>query len=58
MKDYNGSLKEVIMAMLEADTDSCEVTNTVGDISVTLDITIIKIVKGEETVYDATLEVE
>lgn len=58
MKDFNGSLKQVIMAMIEADTDSCEVTNTVGDISVTLDITILKIVKAGETVYDATLEVE
>ena len=54
MKDFNGSLKQVIMAMIEADTDSCEVTNTVGDISVTLDITILKIVKAGETVYDNT----
>ena len=49
----DGNLKQIIMAMIEADTDCCEVTNTVGDISVTLDITITKIVKAGETVYEA-----
>ena len=51
--NFNGNLKQIIMAMLNADTDCCEVTNTVGDISVTLDITITKIVKAGETVYEA-----
>ena len=49
----NGNLKEIIKAMIEADTDCCTVTNAVGDISVTLDITITKIVKAGETVYEA-----
>lgn len=53
MEGFNGSLKQIIMAMIEADTDCCEVTNTVGDISVTLDITITKIVNAGETVYEA-----
>lgn len=51
--NFNGSLKEIIKAMIEADTDCCEVTNTVGDISVTLDITITKILKAGETVYES-----
>lgn len=51
--NFNGNLKQIIMAMIGANTDCCEVTNTVGDISVTLDITITKIVKAGETVYEA-----
>lgn len=52
-KDFKGTLKEVILQMLENDTDCCEVTNTVGDTSVTVEVTITKIVSGGEVIYDA-----
>jgi hypothetical protein len=52
-KDFKGTLKEVILQMLENDTDCCEVTNTVGDTSVTVEVTITKIVGGGEVIYDA-----
>lgn len=51
--NFNGNLNQIIKAMIEADTDCCEATSTIGDISVTLDITITKIVKAGVIVYDA-----
>lgn len=53
MEKFSGNLKEIIIAMLNNNTDNCEVTNTVGDFSVTLDIILTKIVKGEEVIYDS-----
>jgi hypothetical protein len=52
-KEFNGTLKEIILAMIEAETDCCEVTNTVEDFSVTVEVTIKKIVDGDTVVYDA-----
>lgn len=52
-RDFKGTLKEVILHMIENDTDCCEVTNTVGDASVTVEVTITKIVSGDEVIYDA-----
>ena len=52
-KEFKGTLKEIILAMIEADTDCCEVTNTVDDFSVTVEVTIKKIVDGNTVVYDA-----
>ena len=57
-KECTGNLKEIILAMIEAGTDCCEVTNTVGDISVSVDVTITKITHGDEVVYDAAEEDE
>lgn len=51
--EFKGTLKEVINAMLLNDTDNCEVTHTLGDISVVIDITIKKITKAGEVLYDA-----
>jgi hypothetical protein len=51
---FNGNLKDIILQMIENDTDCCEVTNTVGDTSVTVEVTITKIVSGGEVIYDAT----
>jgi hypothetical protein len=51
-KECTGNLKEIILAMIEFDTNCCEVTNTVGDISVSVDITITKITNGDEVLYD------
>ncbi len=58
MDGFNGNLKQILKAMIAANTDCCEVTNTAGDISVTVEITITKIVKAGETIYDAVEEVE
>jgi hypothetical protein len=52
-KEFKGTLKEIILAMIEAETDCCEVTNTVEDFSVTVEVTIKKIVDGNTVVYDA-----
>ena len=51
-EEFSGNLKEFILYMMQNDTDCCEVTNTVGDVSVTVDITITKIKKGDEVIYD------
>ncbi len=51
-KEFSGNLKEVIMYMITNGTDCCAVTNTVGDVSVTVDITITKIKQGDEVLYD------
>lgn len=53
---FNGNLKDIILHMIENDTDCCEVTNTVGDTSVTVEVTITKITNGDEVVYSATEE--
>lgn len=52
-KEFNGNLKELILYLIKNDTDCCEVTNTVGDVSVTVEVTITKITNGDEVVYDA-----
>ena len=57
-KEFNGNLKELILYMIQNGTDCCEVTNTVGETSVTLDITITKIVEGNNIIYDAEDEDE
>lgn len=51
-KEFNGNLKDVILKMLEKDTDCCEVTHIVGDIAVTVELTIVKITADGEIVYD------
>lgn len=52
-KAIKGSLGEVICAMLNEGTDCCEVTYRKDDFSITVDITINKIVKGKEVIYDS-----
>ena len=39
-KECNGNLKDIILEMMKSDTDCCEVTNTVGDTSVTVEVMI------------------
>ena len=58
MKNFTGNLKEIILEMINNGTDCCEVTNTVGDFSVTLDITITRIVNAGEVIYEAELDEE
>ena len=55
-EEFNGNLKELILYMIQNGTDCCEATNTVGETSVTLDITITKIVEGNNIIYDASEE--
>ena len=52
-ENFNGNLKDVIVYLINNDVDSCEITNTVDDISVTLDVTIKKITSGDQVIYDA-----
>ena len=52
-KEFSGNLKEAIIEMINNGTDCCEVTNTVGDFSVTVELTITKIVDKGVVVYDA-----
>jgi hypothetical protein len=55
-KEFSGNLKEAIIEMINNGTDCCEVTNTVGDFSVTVELTITKIVDKGVVVYDADEE--
>ena len=57
-KEFSGNLKEVILHMITNGTDCCEVTNTVGDVSVTVEVTIKKITDGDNVIYDAEDENE
>ena len=52
-ENFNGNLKDVIIYLITSGVDSCEITNTVNDISVTLDVTIKKITSGDQVIYDA-----
>lgn len=52
-EEFNGNLKELILYMMQNDTDCCEVTNTVGNTSVTIEVTIKKITDGDSVIYDA-----
>ena len=55
-KEFSGNLKEAIIEMINNGTDCCEVTNTVGDFAVTVELTITKIVDKGVVVYDAEAE--
>jgi hypothetical protein len=52
-EEFKGNLKDLILYMIQNDTDCCEVTNTVNDFSVTAEVTIKKIVDGNTVIYDA-----
>lgn len=52
-KECNGNLKDIILEMFKNDTDCCEVTNKVGDIEVTVEVTITQITEKGKVVYDA-----
>ena len=55
-ENFSGNIKDAIRMMIESGTDCCEITNTVGDYSVTLELTITKIVNGDEVIYEADNE--
>lgn len=50
------TIKEILMQLMQNDTDNCEVKFKSGDLEFTLDITITKIVKGDVVEYDASEE--
>ena len=50
------TIKEILMQLMENDTDNCEVKFKSGDLEFTLDITITKIVKCDVVEYDASEE--
>lgn len=52
-KEFSGNLKDLIVHMITNEADCCEVTNTVGDVSVTVEVTIKKITDGDNVLYDA-----
>ena len=54
--EFNGNLKDAIIAMLTNQTDSCEITHTLEDVSITVELTIKKIVEAGEVVYDMNTE--
>lgn len=55
-EEFTGNLKELILYMMQNEADCCEVTNTVEDISVTVEVTIKKVVAGDEVIFNADEE--
>lgn len=53
-KNFNGTLKEALIEMLKNETDCCEVSYAVDDMIITSEITITRVVKDGELLYDAT----
>ena len=53
-EEFNGNLKELILYMMQNETDCCEVTNTVGETSVTVEVIITKVVDDGKVIYDTT----
>ena len=53
-EEYKGNLtvKELLIQMLQNNTDNCELTYTHADVGFTLDVTITKIVKNGNVEYD------
>jgi hypothetical protein len=52
-KDFNGDLATALKEMIHNDTDCCEVKYTLGDMQITAEILITKVVVADEVVYDA-----
>lgn len=52
-KEFNGTLQDAIIEMLNNQADHCYITHTFGDVDITVKVTIQQIVEGGETVYDA-----
>ena len=50
------TIKEIIIQLMQNDSDNCEVKFKSGDLEFTLDIIITKIVKGDVVEYDANEE--
>ena len=52
-KEFNGTLQDAIIEMLNNQTDHCYITHTFGDVDITVKVTIQQIVEGGEVMYDA-----
>jgi hypothetical protein len=57
-KEFNGDLGTALKEMIHNDTDCCEVTYKLGDMQITAEITITKVVVKDEVIYDAFEEEE
>jgi hypothetical protein len=52
-KEFNGTLQDAIIEMLNNQTDHCYITHTCGDVDITVKVTIQQIIEKGEIVYDA-----
>ena len=52
-KEFNGTLQDAIIEMLNNQTDHCYITHTFGDVDITVKVSIQQIVEGGEIMYDA-----
>lgn len=52
-KEFNGTLQDAIIEMLNNQTDHCYITHTFGEVDITVKVTIQQIVEGGEIKYDA-----
>ena len=55
-KQKDLTIKDILIELMKADSDNCEVKFKSGDLEFTLDIVITKIVKGDVVEYDANEE--
>ena len=52
-KEFNGTLQDAIIEMLNNQTAHCYITHTFGDVDITVKVSIQQIVEGGEIMYDA-----
>lgn len=52
-KEFNGTLQDAIIEMLNNQTDHCYITHTFDNVDITVKVTIQQIVEGGEVMYDA-----
>lgn len=57
-KEFNGTLQDAIIEMLNNQTDHCYITHTFGEVDITVKVTIQQIVEGGEIKYDASDVIE
>lgn len=52
-KEFNGTLQDAIIEMLNNQTDHCYITHTFGNVDITVKVIIQQLVEDGEIVYDA-----
>lgn len=52
-KEFNGTLQDAIIEMLNNQTDHCYITHTFDTVDITVKVTIQQIVEDGEVMYDA-----
>lgn len=53
-KEFNGTLQDAIIEMLNNQTDHCYITHTFDNVDITVKVTIQQIVESGEVMYDAS----